>query len=145
MRKSLVALTLLVATVFGVGYVIGQIRGVTPSSAASSRQTTQPPDGPRHAWGPHAAGQVTAINGNTVTIKPLANRPADQGASVTTVILAGTTQYATGPGRAAPTSATRDAVKVGSYIVAIGTLSSDGKTLTASRVMVLPSAPTGPG
>ncbi|MBV9280735.1 MAG: hypothetical protein JOZ41_11680, partial [Chloroflexi bacterium] len=95
--------------------------------------------GPWHGPGPHADGQVTAINGNTVTIKPNADRPGDTASSVTTVVLTSTTQY--GAPHDSTATATRDSVKVGSFLIAEGTLSSDGKTLTASRVLVLPSLP----
>jgi hypothetical protein len=84
------------------------------------------------------AGKVTAVNGNTVSIAPTAGW-RDEGSSVTTVLLTASTQYVSGP----DTAATKDVVKVGSFIVAEGTLSSDGKTLTASRVVVLPAAPAG--
>jgi hypothetical protein len=57
---------------------------------------------------------------------------------VTTITLTSSTQYFAGPGA----SATKADIKTGSFVIARGTLSSDGKTLTATQVMVLPSAPT---
>jgi hypothetical protein len=98
---------------------------------------TAPTAGGFGDFGPHAAGQVTAINGNAITIKPSVNRGGAPG-TVTTIVVTSNTRYLTGP----DTSATKAAVKVGSYVIARGTLSSDGKTLTATRVVVLPGAPT---
>lgn len=157
MRKPLIALTLLITAVFATGYVIGQVRGAPIGSAASSPpnqpQSSEPwggfrvfghfggssgPVGTKFVSGPHAAGQVTAINGNTITIKPDANDP-DQKSSVTTIVLTGSTQYFAGP----QTTASKASIKVGSFIFAVGTLSSDGKTLTASHVGIAPNGRPG--
>jgi hypothetical protein len=140
LRKRVIAAALLAAALITAGYVIGQIHGIAPSSAASTSQThpatgTTPHWGFRDAGGPHAAGQVTAINGTTITIKPEANHPGEQN-TVTTVVLTSNTQYLT-PGTTIGSS--KDSIKVGSFIVAEGTLSADGKKLTASRVVVLPN------
>jgi hypothetical protein len=140
LRKRVIAAALLAAALITTGYIIGQIHGTTPSSAASPRQM-QPATGMTLRWGfrdaagPHAAGQVTAVNGNTITIKPVANHPGEQN-TVTTVVLTSSTQYLA-PGTT--TSPTKDSIKVGSFIVADGTVSADGKTLTASHVVVLPN------
>jgi len=140
LRKSLIAAALVAAALITVGYIIGQIHGITPSSAASPSQS-QPATGTTPRWGfqdaggPHAAGQVTAINGNTITIKPEANLPGEQN-TVTTIVLTSSTQYLA-PGTT--TTPSKDSIKVGSFIAAEGTLSADGKTLTASRAVVLPN------
>jgi hypothetical protein len=144
MRKPLIAVTLLGVAVFAGGYIVGQMGGISLTSAASTGQS-QPNwnwdhgfnrfNGsggvPGFAAGPHADGTVTGINGNNVTIKPDANN-SDEQESVTTIVLTGSTQYLAGPGA----TANKDSIKVGSFIIAEGTLSSDGKTLTASKVAV---------
>ena len=140
MSRILVALAVLIVAVFGIGYVIGQATGIT-SGVAAGTTPSRPSTG---RWmghhfdhfGPHAAGQVSAVSGNTVTVKPTTGWRGET-STVTSIALTGSTQYVTGPGN----SADKSAIKVGSFVVATGTLSSDGKTLTASRVMILPSAP----
>ena len=84
--------------------------------------------------GPHADGTVTAVNGDTITVQA-DNDPAGstEYTKVTTIILTSTTQYNNGPGT---TSTTRPTISAGQYIVADGTLSSNGTTLTATRVSV---------
>jgi len=86
--------------------------------------------------GPRADGQVTAINGDTITIKA----DSDQGqtneyGNVTTVVLTNSTTYQADHNGSATTKAS---IKVGSFIIAEGTLSGDGKTVTASKVSVMP-------
>lgn len=141
MRRIVIALAALIVAVFGIGYVIGQATGITSSAAATNNGTASPPyDAPwmdHHSgeYRPRAAGKVSAINGNAVTITPLPGRFG--ASSVTTIDLTGTTQYMAGFGN----SADKSTVKVGSFLVATGTLSVDGKTLTAARVMVLPGVP----
>jgi hypothetical protein len=145
MRKPLILAALLAVTLFGVGYIVGQVRGTTPSSAASTGPNqTQPADPPwmgnqsNPPWknaGPRADGQVTAVNGDTITIKA----DSDQGqtneyGNVTTVVLSNSTKYLADHNGSATTKAS---IKVGSFIVAEGTLSSDGKTVTASQVSVM--------
>jgi Domain of unknown function (DUF5666) len=135
MRKSLIAATLLAITVFATGYIVGQVIGVTPSSAAGSTSTqTQTGAGSFRGFAPlgqHADGTVTVVNGDTITIKAGADRAgSNEYTAVTTVTLTGNTQYNAGPNA----TATKSSIKVGSYIIAEGTLSSDGKTLTATAV-----------
>lgn len=137
MRKTLMAAALLAAIIFAAGFITGQIHGITPSSAAGngpSSSTTGAGPHLRFSAGPHAAGQVTTISGNTITITPSANR-FGAASTVTTVVVSGTTQYRS-PGT---TGANEGTIKVGSYILATGTLSSDGKTLTATQVIILPN------
>jgi hypothetical protein len=76
---------------------------------------------------------VTAINGDTLTIKA-DNDPAgtNEYTGVTTVILTSGTQYVAGHGSAGTVS--RSSITVGSTIIVEGTVSSDGKTITATTV-----------
>jgi endonuclease YncB( thermonuclease family) len=76
---------------------------------------------------PRLGGQVTAVNGTAITVK------GRDGATDTVNVSADTT-YVNADG----TAATVASVKVGVNINAEGTLSSDGKTLTALRVTILP-------
>ena len=138
MRKLIITGVLLALTVFGLGYVVGQVRGVSPSFAASNGSRyfsgrdvghsflAQGPGASTASIPKHADGTVTAISGNTVTVKAdndAAN--SNEYSSVTTIQLTGTTQY---------NGAGKSAIKVGSRILAAGTVSSDGKTMTASQV-----------
>jgi hypothetical protein len=84
---------------------------------------------------PHAAGKVTAINGGALTIQPPSGNLGKLASTVTTVVTNGSTTYFA-PGSS---STGFGAIKVGSYIAATGTLSSDGKTLTATKVIVAPA------
>jgi hypothetical protein len=113
--------------------------GVTPSSATSA---VQPRDqfGFMHAFasgaaaGPHADGTVTAVNGDTITVKADTDRAgSNEYTQVTTITLGSNTVYTGGASKAS--------IKVGSHIIAQGTLSSDGKTLTATSVTVLTGTP----
>jgi hypothetical protein len=85
-----------------------------------------------HFGGPHADGTVTAINGNTITIKPDTERAGSQESAITSIVVSSSTTYDAGPG----VTAGKDSIKVGGFVRAEGTLSSDGKTLTARRVSV---------
>ena len=89
---------------------------------------------------PHADGTVTAINGNTLTIAA-GTDPAGttEYAKVTTVLLSSSTQY--DAGHDSTGAATKSSIKVGSYIIIDGTLSSDGKTINASSVGVHDGGP----
>ena len=145
----------LIVGVFAVGLGVGQGVGIMGSSAASQHPAAawhgfqgrpffggwgmgRPAGGGalRPAGGPFVAGTVTAVSGDEITIKPLAmpaGGPAPAGAgSATTVELSGSTTINAGFGQKGTTSS----IKVGTFIVASGTLSSDGKTLDASRVVV---------
>jgi Domain of unknown function (DUF5666) len=104
------------------------------------------PQAPKHlAFGEHrglimrfgrpaAFGKVTAVAGNTVSIKAVAFgwRAPTQ---VTTIALTGSTKFFGGPF----SQVTRSSVKVGSFVAAAGTVSKDGKTLTAARITIMPS------
>jgi hypothetical protein len=108
--------------------------GTTLTATVVSVGTHGPGHGGPGQGGPHADGTVTAVNGDTITVKA-DNDPAGstEYTKVTTIVLTSTTQYNNGPGS---TSTTRPTISVGQYIVADGTLSSDGTTLTATRVSV---------
>jgi hypothetical protein len=80
---------------------------------------------------PHIAGEVTAVNVSSYTVT------ARFGTTYTVNATSSTTYV--NPGG---TATSASAVKVGTYIAAQGTLSADGKTLTAQRILV---APAGPG
>jgi hypothetical protein len=77
---------------------------------------------------PHLGGQVTAVNGTAIMVN------GHDGVTDTVNVSADTT-YVNADG----TAATIASVKVGLNINAEGTLSSDGKTLTALRVTILPA------
>lgn len=143
MRKPIIVTSLFGAAIFAVGVLAGQVAGLSVSSAASklSVQTNfaaapranvgRPP----MSLGPRADGTVTAISGNTITVKPDGDRgpsPSNEYNNVTTILLTSSTKYQAGPGQ----SGSAKSIKVGSFIVAQGTVSSDGKTLTATTVMV---------
>ena len=86
----------------------------------------------------HVAGKVTKIDGAQLTIQPVTGKLAKLAspvASVTTVITDTNTKYFA-MGTANPGISS---VKVGSYIMATGKVSEDGKSLTARFVMIAPA------
>jgi hypothetical protein len=140
MQKTLIGLTIGVAAVFGIGFAAGQIGGIAGSSAATSSKTqTKPPQRFGHPLGarPQAVGKVTAVAGSTITITPDSHI-----GMVTTINVSSSTKYESGPNQ----SSSLSAVKVGAFIGAEGTVSSDGLTLTATSVQLFDShRPMGPG
>lgn len=76
---------------------------------------------------PQVGGTVTAVNGSTITVKGFNN-------TTYTVMVTGNTRYAK-----AGQSATLANITTNIFIMAEGSLSSDGKTLTAQRITVLPA------
>ncbi len=76
---------------------------------------------------PRVVGQVTAVNGSSITVM------GRDGIAVTISTTGGTT-YADAAGATASASM----VRTGAFIIAEGTLSGDGKTLTAQRIVVAP-------
>jgi hypothetical protein len=100
---------------------------------------------------PRVAGTVSKVSGATITISPLTGRfgawagapasgtPANSGP--TTVTTSSSTKYF----ESGTSSANASSIKVGSTIVAEGTLSADGKTLQAQRLTILPAGVTGRG
>lgn len=78
---------------------------------------------------PRVAGQVTAVNGASYTV---AGR---FGQTAYTIATTGSTTFVKADGSTTSASA----VTTGVFIVAEGPLSSDGKTLTAQRVIVAPA------
>ncbi|MGI8825113.1 MAG: hypothetical protein ACR2JC_05620 [Chloroflexota bacterium] len=144
MRKPTIAAALLSTTLFGVGYAVGQAREPAASSAAGATPTAtlpaKAPGDPLHgSWanlGPRADGTVAAINGNTVTVKKDADLgQAGEYGNVTTIVLTGGTVYEADRDSNLTTSKT--SIKVGSYIVATGTLAAGGTSLTAAKVSVM--------
>jgi hypothetical protein len=139
MHKALIVASLFVAGTFATGYILVQGTGATPTFAAGVKH--------KHTTGtnirtqqtgknatPHADGTVAAVNGNTITVKA----DNDQAGSteytkVTTIVLTSATKYDNGPGS---TTTTRPTITTGQHIVAEGTVSSDGTTLTATVVSV---------
>ena len=147
MKKTIIGVALLAAGVFGAGYTVGQIGGVPGSSAAAvvtPTVTTTTPQGDRPGGAamdtPHADGTVTAINGDTLTISA-GTDPANTNeyTGVTTVVLTASTQY--DMGHDSTTAAGKSSIKVGSYVIVNGSVSSDGKTITASSLGVIPGGP----
>jgi hypothetical protein len=142
MRIGLIGAVLIGAAVFVTGYVVGQIHGATGSSAATTSNPTR-----MHGLSSSASrafGKVTAVNGNTITISPNTNF-RNKTSSVTTIVLTSSTKYVSG-WHSSSSSGTKPTISVGSFVVAEGTLSSNGKTLTAARFSVVPSVRgSGPG
>lgn len=136
MRKSILFTAVFVLAAFAVGYLAGSVNGVMGSLAANGRQTspTATPStkcvGAR-PFGPHAAGVVTAVSGNTITITP-ATGVRGPASAVTQIVTTSSTKFYAGPGATASLSA----VKKGEIVRAVGALSADGKSLTAMRVFV---------
>lgn len=77
---------------------------------------------------PRLGGQISAVNGSSYTI-------AGRFGATYTVHTTGSTTYMNADG----TPATASALKTGASIIAEGSLSGDGKTLTAQRITVLPA------
>ena len=143
MKKSVIATAILVTGMFGAGIAAGQLGGIPGSSAASAITTTTtmqaaPDQGGQDA--PHADGTVSAINGDTLTISVGAD-PAGttEYTGVTMVILTSATQYDAGHDDTGTIS--KSSITVGSYIIVDGTLSSDGKTLTATSLRINAGGP----
>ena len=77
---------------------------------------------------PHVAGKISAVNGSTVTVTDL------WGTAHTIVTSSSTTYSAPFKGTASAASLT-----TGTRIIATGALGSDGKTLNAQRIVVVPA------
>jgi hypothetical protein len=76
---------------------------------------------------PRVAGQVTVVNGSSYTVTGAFGQSY-------TVATTSSTTYVNADG----TTASASAVQAGTAIITQGTLSSDGKTLTAQRVIIAP-------
>jgi hypothetical protein len=87
---------------------------------------------------PRVIGSVTAVNGSTITIKTANNRWFGNGGSTTTQSVTVTTSKSTTYQGQSGTSSL-SAIKTGNSIIASGTLSSNGKSMTASQIIVLPA------
>lgn len=141
MRRRLVTVTLVAAGACALGGLAGQSLHPTSVEAAKKATHAKKSGTTAHAGSrqtgttgtPHADGTVTAVKGNTITVKPDADKAgSNEYTKVTTIVVSGSTTYAAGKGA----TATLASVTVGSYIVAEGTVSSDGTTLTATKVAV---------
>lgn len=152
MKRPILAAALLATGLFGTGVAVGQISGITGSSAATTvatPTTTQAapgvdshPDGNRSGAqdARHADGTVTAINGDTLTIAAGTDPSnTDEYTGVTTVTLTSATQYDAGHDSTGTIS--KSSIKVGSYVIVEGTLSSDGKTMTATSLGIHAGGP----
>jgi hypothetical protein len=106
---------------------------------------------------PRVAGQVTSVNGSTITLSNMRGAHGGRGAIGTnettgvsetvTVVTSGQTTYsvisATAGMTPTATTGTLGDVKTGASIIAQGTLRSDGKTLDALTITVLPASANG--
>jgi hypothetical protein len=105
---------------------------------AGSPRPGRRPGGAQDA--PHADGTVTAINGDTLTISAGTDPTGTtEYTGVNTVVLTGATQYDAGHDSTGTIS--KSSIKVGSYVIVDGTLSSDGKTLTATSLSINAGGP----
>lgn len=84
-----------------------------------------------HEVGPHLGGQVVAVSSSTVTV-------ADHDGFWRTINLGDTTTY-----RKLGVSATKDAVTVGTFVAARGTVNADHTSLDATSLDVAPTPPHG--
>lgn len=135
MRRSTIVASVVTATALGGAYLLGPLQEASSVVAAGKHVTSHARARP-HATGttgttrtatPHADGKVTAVNGNIITVQA-DNDPAGstEYTGVTTIVLSDATTYSA--------STTRASIVVGSYIIAEGNVSSDGKTLAATKV-----------
>jgi len=85
---------------------------------------------------PRVAGQVTAVNGSSFAVSRFMGPVASGSSTTVTVTTSSSTTFVNKDG----TAAGAGSVKVGTFMIAEGTLSSDGKTLQADRVMIAPAA-----
>ena len=140
MHSKLIAAALLVGGTFATGYVVGQVGGITPSLAAakhlhtskSTIRTQQTGTGTARSSTPHADGTVTAVNGDTITVQADTDAAGStEYTKVTTIVLTASTRYDAGAGT---TTTTKPAIAAGQRIMAEGTVSADGTTLTATTV-----------
>lgn len=134
MRRSLIAVTVATAALFGAGTLISQLHGASPALAATKHAAKTKKAKAGRASGTqtntsHADGKVTAVNGNTITVQPDNDRAgSNEYTKVTTIVLTGATTY--------KGNTTKASIVVGAMIVAEGSVSSDGTTLTATSVGV---------
>jgi len=103
---------------------------------------------------PRVAGQVTSVNGSTITLSNARGARGVIGTNETTgvsetitVVTSDQTTYrvisATAGMTPTTTTGTAGDVKTGVSIIAQGTLRSDGKTLDALRITILPASANG--
>lgn len=138
MHKTRLAASMFIAGTLATGYVLAQGSGATSAFAASKHKQASGTALHTHQTGrngtPHADGTVSAVNGNTITVKADTDKAGStEYTKVTTIVLTGSTKYNAGNGT---TTTTKPTIAVGQYIVAEGTVSSNGVTLTATLVSV---------
>jgi hypothetical protein len=136
MRTSIVVMAAFVVAAFAIGYLAGSVNGVVRGFAANSPQASPTATSTTKCAvvrfvGPHAVGTVSGVSGGTITITPLAGF-RDNASAVTQIVTNSSTKFYTGAGTAASLSS----VKNGDMVRAAGTLSPNGKSLTATRVIV---------
>lgn len=136
MRRSILVVAAFVAAAFAVGYLAGSVNGVVRGFAANSPQASATGTPTTRCtgikpYGPHVAGTVSGISGTTITISPVASF-RDEASVVTEILTNSSTEFYTAAGATASLSA----VKNGDMVRAVGALSSDGKSLTATRVVI---------
>jgi hypothetical protein len=143
LHRTLIAATVAVCGALGVSFILAQAGGATATLAAGKHKnaavkktvkSTSAKSNAATSTTPHADGTVTAVNGDTITVKA-DNDPAGstEYTQVTKITLTSSTKYSAGKGA---TTTTRPAITSGEYIVAEGTLSSDKTSLTATLVSV---------
>jgi len=89
---------------------------------------------------PRIGGQVTAVNGSSYTV-------SGRDSTTYTVNTTGSTTYVN-PTYVNPngsSATTTPTIAKGAFIMAEGTLSTDGKTMTAQRILVVPTGANGMG
>jgi hypothetical protein len=87
---------------------------------------------------PHAVGTVTKVDGNTISITPRTGEL--DSTKVTKIVTSSSTIYQA----AGTASASASSIKVGDIVIAVGTLSADGTTLNATRVLIGAPGTAGP-
>jgi hypothetical protein len=124
------------STRYQKGGNVATLNDVTPGVAISAEGTLNS-DGTLTAQQviiqlPRVMGQVTAVSSGTYTL-------TGRNGSTITVTTSGSTTYINPGG----SSAQAPSITKGSFILAQGVLSADGKTLAATQIVVMPAAGTG--
>jgi hypothetical protein len=126
-RRALVGGGVL-AAVLSLGSVAAGAAATSSTNAPAGAPAGAPP---ADAAKPAAAGKITALSGNDITI-------TNRDKTTETIVFAASTTFRTRSG-----TTTSSALKVGDFIAVMGTTNSDG-TVTATSVMV-GSPPPGRG
>ncbi len=128
LQKSIVALSALLA--------LGAGAGITALASAQSLDTDTAAAMTSERRGPGVMGEVTAVSGNTVTVK-------DERSGTTYTVDVSSAKVMVGQEGAAPTQGVVSDIEVGDTIGARGTVS--GTTVTATEVMTGDFLKGGPG